>query len=415
MVSGAPAGMRLDVTTRRLSLDPRDPAFYHDPYSVYDRLLAECPVAYWEELGLWCFFAFDDVNRLLRDRRFGREVLHVATRAELGFPQPAAHTRDFDAIDAHSLLEREPPVHTRLRALISKAFVSRRVEALRPAIEGMAHELVDGFPDGPFDLIKAYATPIPVRIIARMLGVPESMAPQLLDWSHRMVAMYGVARAHAVEVDANAAAHDFAQFIRDTVAERRVCPGDDLLSVLIAAEEEGDRLTEAELVSTAILLLNAGHEATVHALGNAVHVLLQHGGDVPALLHDEAAVARVVEEALRFAPPLHLFKRYVLQDTEESGVALRKGEQIALILGSTGRDVRVNVCPAAFDPARGYAAHTSFGAGIHFCVGAPLARLELQCALRVLFARCPSLRLVEPVRFKDSWHFHGLEQLLVVR
>lgn len=405
--------VRFDASTRRLSLDPRRAAFYGNPYAAYAEILSQTPVAFWEELGMWCFFGYEEVNRLLRDRRFGREILHVTTREALGWPPPAAHTRDFDAIDAHSLLEREPPAHTRLRALVSRAFVSRRVESLRPIIEALAHDLVDDFPDGPFDLIARYATPMPVRIIARMLGVPESMAPQLLAWSHDMVAMYGVGRSEAVEVQANAAAADFSAFVRELVAARRHAPGDDLLSVLIAAEEDGSRLSEAELVSTVILLLNAGHEATVHALGNAVRALLEHAPHLVAAVRDDALLAYVVEESLRFAPPLHLFKRYVLHDTHDSGIALRRGEQIGLVLGATGRDPRVQAHPHAYLPGAAQARHTSFGAGIHFCVGAPLARLELQCALQVLFTRCPSLRLVETPVVKDSWHFHGHEALVV--
>jgi unspecific monooxygenase len=402
-----------DVTTRRLSLDPRAPAFYHDPYAAYAAVLAQSPVAFWEELGCWCFFGFEEVNRLLRDRRFGREILHVATREELGWPPPRPHTRHFDHVDAHSLLEREPPVHTRLRGLVNRAFVSRRVDALRPAIESMAHDLIDAFPAGPFDLIARYATPIPVRIIARLLGVPTDMAPQLLAWSHDMVAMYGVARTYEVETRADAAAAAFSHYIRHLVAERRSTLGDDLLSVLIAAEEQGERLSEAELVSTAILLLNAGHEATVHALGNAVHAVLNHGVRMPDIIDDDAAMARLVEEALRFVPPLHLFKRYVLTDTIECGISLRRGEQIALVLGATGRDPRLHEAPDMLLPQRAQPQHTSFGAGIHYCVGAPLARLELQCALRVLFRRCPNLTLAGAPLPKDSWHFHGLRDLYV--
>jgi len=405
--------VRFDAATRHLSLDPRDPAFYHDPYASYAAVLAQSPVAYWAELGCWCFFGYDEVNRLLRDRRFGREILHVATREELGLPAPRPHTRHFDEVDAHSMLEREPPVHTRLRALVSRAFVSRRVDALRSIIEDMAHELVDAFPRAPFDLLTHYATPIPVRTIARLLGVPQAMTPQLLAWSHDMVAMYGVGRTYDIETRADTAAAEFSQYIRELVAERRATPGDDLLSVLIAAEEQGDTLSEAELVSTAILLLNAGHEATVHALGNAVNAVLRHGVHMQVFVDDDAALARLVEESLRFVPPLHLFKRYVLADTEESGIALRKGEQIALVLGATGRDPRLHDRPEQFLPERMPAQHTSFGAGIHFCVGAPLARLELQCALRVLFRRCPRLTLAGTPHPKDSWHFHGLDALFV--
>jgi len=405
--------MRFDAATRHLSLDPRDPAFYHDPYASYAAVLSQSPVAYWAELGCWCFFGYDEVNRLLRDRRFGREILHVATREELGLPAPRPHTRHFDEVDAHSMLEREPPVHTRLRALVGRAFVSRRVEALRPIIESMAHELVDAFPREPFDLLTHYATPIPVRTIARLLGVPQAMAPQLLDWSHDMVAMYGVGRTLDIETRADTAAAEFSQYIRELVAERRASPGDDLLSVLIAAEEQGDTLSEAELVSTAILLLNAGHEATVHALGNAVHAVLRQGVPMERFVHDDAAMARLVEESLRVAPPLHLFKRYVLADTEECGISLKKGEQIALVLGAAGRDARLHESPDLLLPNRAQSQHMSFGAGIHFCVGAPLARLELQCALRVLFQRCPRIALAGTAQPKDSWHFHGLDALLV--
>ncbi|MBY0490390.1 MAG: cytochrome P450 [Gemmatimonadaceae bacterium] len=395
-----------------MSLDPRDPRFYRDPYGAYARILAECPVVFWEEIGCWCFFGDRDVNAILRDRRFGREVLHVASREELGWLEPPAHTRDFDAVDANSMLEREAPFHTRMRRLVSKAFVPRRVEALKPAIAALANELVDAFPSGPFDLIEAFAAPIPARMIARIMGVPESAVPQLVAWSHRMITMYGVARTHDTEVDANAAAADFAAFMRDTIAARRDTPADDMLTILIEAEAL-ELMSEPEIVSTAILLLNAGHEASVHALGNAIRLLLERTTDPAQYLADDWSAGQLVEEALRYAPPLHLFKRYVLEDLEMGGVSFTKGDQVALIYGATGRDPKANANPDQFDPVRMRATHTSFGAGVHFCVGAPLARLELATALRVLFARCPQLRLVEPPVVKDSWHFHGLDQLIV--
>jgi len=412
-----PHSFALDVAARRLSLDPRDPTFLQDPYPAYAAIQAVASMVYWEQLGQWCVFRYEDVDQLLRDRRFGREILHLTTRDALGWPDPPAHTRDFDAVDAHSLLEREPPTHTRLRSLINRAFGPRRVAQLRPAIEALAHALIDDFPSTPFDLIEAYATPIPVRIIARLLGVSEAMAPALLAWSHRMVAMYGVGRTQAVEEDANAAAAEFSAWLRDLVAERRHAPGDDLLSLLIAAEDGGARLSEPELVSTAILLLNAGHEATVHALGNAVHAALTQcdAAERMDLVRDEGQVARFVEEALRYRPPLHLFKRYVLEPLSWDGVDLPQGAQIAVLLGAAGRDPRVNVDPHRFDPTRLRPAHVSFGAGIHYCVGAPLARLELQVALQTLFQRCPTLALADVPRVQDSWHFHGLERLLVTR
>ena len=413
MTAGLPASFRLDGAARRLSLDPRDPAFVQDPYASYRAVLAETPVAWWEQLGLWCVFGHAEGDQLLRDRRFGRELLHVTTREALGWPAPAPHTRDFDAVDAYSLLEREPPVHTRLRRLINRAFAPRAVERLRDEITAIAHEVVSAFPSGPFDLLPQYATPLAIRVITRFLGVPEPMAPQLLDWSHRMVAMYGVARTHAVEVDANAAARDFSAYVRALVGERRRHPGADLLSMLIAVRDAGEALNDQELVSTVILLLNAGHEATVHALGNAVHVLLTSGRPLAGLLADAGQRDRLVDEVLRVRPPLHLFKRYVLEPLERFGIPFRMGDQVAVILGAAGQDHRRHGCPHRFDPSRLDTDHLGFGAGIHYCVGAPLARLELAVALEVLFARWPALALVEPPRVRDSWHFHGLERLLV--
>lgn len=406
--------LHLDASTRHLDLDPRQPGFYQDPYAVYARLHEVAPVFFWEQYGHWCFVGHADVNRLLRDRRFGREILHVASREELGLPEPQEHTRDFDAVDAHSMLEREPPAHTRLRGLVNRAFVSRQVERLRPGIVELADDLIDAFPrDHPFDLLAAFATPIPVRVIARMLGVPERMAPQLLEWSHHMVAMYAFGRDRAVEEAANTAAASFREFIRSYVAERRTSPGDDLLSLLIEAEEAGERLSEEELVSTAILLLNAGHEATVHALGNGVKAILETGIDLRSIGNGAAPTDTLVEELLRFDPPLHMFTRYVLADLEESGIELKKGDKVGLIIGAAGHDPAVNPAPDVFDPARENPRHTAFGAGIHFCIGAPLARLELQLALPILFDRCPDLRLAEKPSYRDAYHFHGLERLLV--
>ncbi len=413
MTSGLPASFRLDPAARRLSLDPREPAFVQDPYAAYRAVLAQTPVAWWEQLGLWCIFGYAEGDQLLRDRRFGREVLHVTTREALGWPPPAAQTRDFDAVDAHSLLEREPPVHTRLRRLINRAFAPRQVEALRPALRASAEALVATFPAEPFDLLAGYATPFAIRVITRLLGVPEDMAPQLLDWSHRMVAMYGVGRTPAVEVDANTAAREFAAYVRELVDQRRRRPGDDLLSVLIAARDVGEALSDDELISTVILLLNAGHEATVHALGNAVHVLLTSVQTPARLVADAGQRDRLVDELLRVRPPLHLFRRYALEALELYGIPFRTGDQVAVLLGAAGQDSRRHGCPHQFDPSRADPDHLGFGAGIHYCVGAPLARLELSVALEVLFAGSPTLTLVDSPRVRDSWHFHGLEQLLV--
>ena len=199
-----------------------------------------------------------------RDRRFGRQILHVATREELGLPAPKPHLADFDAVEAHSLLELEPPAHTRLRTLVNKAFVSRQVERLRPDIADLTHRTIDRFEgDGEVELIRRFAEPIPVSVIARMIGVPQELNDELLDWSHRMVRMYMYHQTEEDEHSANRAAHDFAACLRDLIAQRRRAPQDDLLSHMLQTERNGERLSDDEVISTSVLLLNAGHEATV--------------------------------------------------------------------------------------------------------------------------------------------------------
>ncbi|MBH0236889.1 cytochrome P450 [Methylobrevis sp. L22] len=397
----------------QLNLSPSDPAFVQDPYAAYAAIRSIAPVFFWEDYGHWCCLDHDDVAALFRDRRFGRDVLHVATRAELGWPEIPPHLAPFYAVEAHSLLELEPPVHTRLRGLVNRAFVSRSVEQLRPRIEKLAHELIDGFEArGEVELIAAFATPIPVVVIAELLGVPVDAAPDLLDWSHKMVAMYQFGRSRADEDAAVAATEAFASFLRDYIAARRGRPADDLISHLIAAEAAGERLSTDELVSTCILLLNAGHEATVHAIGNGVAALLgAEGIDRAAAFASPAATAATVEELLRFDPPLHMFTRYALEDLDWRGIRFRTGDKVGLVIGAAGRDPRRFADPDRLDPARTPAQHAAFGGGIHFCLGAPLARLELQVALPVLLGRLPGLRLAAPPRYRDSYHFHGLERL----
>lgn len=404
--------MRIDETRRSVDLDPRDPGFFQDPYPAYHEIRARSPVFFWEQYGFWCAAGHDVVSALLRDRRFGRQVLHVATREELGRPEPEPHLAPFLDVERHSLLELEPPQHTRLRTLVNRAFVSRQVERLRPRIAALAHELVDGFAaQGRGDLLESFCTPIPVVMIAELLGVDRAMTPQLLDWSHRMVAMYQFGRDRAAEDAAAQASTDFSGFLRAELAARRAAPRDDLLSHLAAVAAAGDRLSEDETVSTCILLLNAGHEATVHAFANGLASLLRAGIDPADAFRDAERTASCVEEMLRHDAPLHLFTRYALDDVQVREATLRKGDRIGLLLGAANRDPARFADPDRFDPVRPDNGHVSFGAGIHFCLGAPLARLEMQVALPILASRLPGLAFAAPPRMRDTYHFHGLAAL----
>lgn len=402
----------IDPATRRVSLDARDPAFFSDPNRAYAAIHAACPTFYWEEQKQWFFTGYDHVNALLRDRRFGRQILHVATREELGLPEPAAHTRHFDKAEEHSLLEIEPPEHTRLRTLVNRAFVSRHVEKMTGEIEELANRLIDGFEkDGKTELLSAFADIIPVTMIARMIGIPEEMGPQLLKWSHDYVGMYMFKRTRADEEAADRSAKEFADYVRSVIAERRAEPRDDLLSHMIHTEHKGQFLTEDELISTTIVLLNAGHEATVHQIGNSLRVILDSGIDPATLFTDEKTTERTVEETLRICAPVHIFQRWCLEPCEIDGVSFKRGDKVSMILAAANLDPQKFTEPLTFKPSRDEGANLSFGAGIHFCIGAPLARLELNIVLPLLFKRLPGLKIAATPQVKDVYHFHGLERL----
>jgi cytochrome P450 len=407
-----PAFLRIDPATRRVSLDGRDPSFYGNPNAVYAALHEHCPTFYWEEQKQWFFTGYDHVNALLRDRRFGRQVLHIASREELGLPQPQPHLANFDLAERYSLLEIEPPEHTRLRTLVNRAFVSRHIERLRPEIAKLAETLIDGFQDdGKTELLASFADIIPVTMIARMIGIPDEMGPQLLKWSHDYVGMYMFKRTEADELAADRSAREFADYVKTLIAERRKAPREDLLSHMIHTEHKGQYLSDDELVSTTIVLLNAGHEATVHQIGNSVRVILESGVPPEDMFRDEATTERTVEETLRICAPVHIFQRWALEDVEVDGVAFKRGDKVSLILAAANLDPKKFSDPLVFRPDRQEAPNLSFGAGIHFCIGAPLARLELNTVLPILFCRLPSLRLAETPRVKDVYHFHGMERL----
>ncbi len=388
------------------SQSPADNAFVQDPYPFYEHVRnADQPLFYWDEFAVACSVSYDTVWAILRDRRMGRE-------APPGFePEKPPHQAGFWAIEDHSLLELERPRHTRLRGLILRAFTSRRIGALEPEISQLSHVLIDQIKDREFDLLDTFAERLPVIIIARLLGVPENRADDLLAWSHAMVGMYQANRTHKTEVAAANAASDFAAFMRDYIDYRRTHPADDLITHLIAAEEEGERLTTDELITTCILLLNAGHEATVHTIGNGVRALLMANTSPESLAPNH--IDTTVEEIIRYDAPLHMFQRWAYEEIQIGEDVLKPGEKVACLLAGANRDPTRWRDPQDFDPARPIQTNATFGAGTHFCIGAPLARLELRTALPILFQRLPNLALTEEPKFAQKYHFHGLETLKV--
>lgn len=392
---------------KTLHQSPLDPAFVHDPYPLYDEVRAHGAPVFWQDYNMLAAFDHATVHALLRDRRLSREK---PADQKTATPE---HLQAFDAIERHSMLDLEPPTHTRLRSLVLRAFTSRRIAGLAPDITQICQLLINAFPKDAFDLLPAYCSQVPVRVIARLLGVPEDASDDLLRWSNAMVAMYQASRTHETEVAANTAAAEFDAFLRSYIEVKRTRPADDLITQLIAAEEDGSKLSTDELIGTCVLLLNAGHEATVHSLGLSVRTLLQTETDRACLA--PGLIAATTEELLRFDPPLHMFTRYAYEDIDIGGQTLKSGDQIALMLGAAGRDPLVWDQADVFDPARPARAHLAFGGGLHFCVGAPLARLELQIALPMLFDACPDMRMIQTPQFANTYHFHQLTALMVTR
>src|SRR5881227_1912657 len=320
--------------------DPWSPQFVAYPYDVYAQLRAESPVSFHESTNQWLVARYDDVNSLLRDRRLGRTYLHVATHEEMGRPPDPDHLAPFWHVIRNGMLDREPPDHTRLRRLVSQAFTPRRVEALRPTVARLAGELVDAFvAAGGGDLIASVAEPLPVTVIAEMLGVPPADRHRLRPWSADICGMYELNPTRAAADAAVRACEEFSAYLRDLARARRADPRDDLVTAL----SHVDGLTEDELVGTCVLLLNAGHEATVNVTGNGWWSLFRHPGQLARLRDDHGLVPRAVEELMRFDTPLQMFERWVLEDFELHGARIPKGAELGLLFGSANHD------PSVFD------------------------------------------------------------------
>ena len=390
---------------QRFSQSPLEDAFVQDPYPFYERTRGDGDLFYWDDCKRVATGSYRAVNRLLRDRGWGREI------PEEFRPVPEPHLKPFAQLANDSMLELDPPRHTSLRRLVNRAFTSSKISVLEPDIRELSAQLVERLP-ARAELQKSFAESLPVMVIARLLGVRIEMCAQMLAWSHDMVAMYQAKRDRAIEDRAATAAAEFTDFIQSEIVRRRKSPSDDLISRLIVAEDDEKRLTNGEMVSTCILLLNAGHEATANTIGNGVKTIVESGMDPHEILSPDRRAA-TVEEILRFDPPLHIFERQAKVDGELCGHAFRRGDIIALILAAANRDPAVYDQPDKFIPDRKPIAHTSFGAGIHFCVGAPLARLELAVGLATLFERCPNLSIIGRPRYANRYHFHGLDELWV--
>lgn len=370
-------------------VDFTDPDFIKDPYPQLARLREVGAPVWSEQLGIFLAATHQDANQVLRARTLGRIYQPK---------EPADQWATFNYLHADSLLDSEPPKHTRLRSLVTKAFNPKKIDSIRPAVGEIVSLLLDEMEaklsEGSADLIHDFAEPLPVKVIASLLGFPPEDEYLLRPWSQAIVKMYEVAPDEVTREAARVAAQEFADYVEGLMRERKADPGEDLISDLAAVEDGGDRLSAQELIATCVLLLNAGHEASVNGLGNGMVAALARPEQMDLLRKNPREVSpTAIEEFLRFDSPLHLFERTATADTEIGGVTVRKGQKIAALIGSANHDEQVFDRPSHMDLTRDPNPHIGFGAGIHFCIGAPLARMEMSLALPALMERFPTLDL----------------------
>ena len=388
------------------SFNLKDSQFLLNPYPVLSELRAHGRPIWHEEMQLWLAATHADATAVLRSKSLGR----IYTPQE-----PSDLWETFNWLHADSIMENEGAKHTRLRALVSKAFNRGQIDRLAPRIQKIVDELLDNCEElREFDLLADFAEPLPVRVIAELLGVSPSDEINLRPWSQAIVKMYEFDVSVEEEVAARNASSEFAAMITSMVESRKANPTNDLVSELARVEESGEKLTLRELIATCVLLLNAGHEASVNAFGNGFVAAMNDGQAAETLrTRPREVTTTAVEEFFRFDAPLQLFERTATTPTEISGVTIPAGAKIAALLGSANRDSLVFDNPEKINLERNPNNHISFGGGIHFCLGAPLARLELSTSLPTLFERFPTIQMTEKPELRETFVLRGYSEIQV--
>jgi cytochrome P450 len=387
-----------------------DSDFVANPYPQLAELRKIGKPIWHEETGMFLAAKYKDANAVLRNRSLGR-IFSPRT--------PESDWETFNYLHADSILDSEPPKHTRLRSLVMKAFNPKRIEELRPNIERITNQLLERIEqkissNGEFDLIADYAEPLPVMVIAELLGFPEQDEHLLRPWSQAIVKMYEPAPTEEQKADARRASNEFAAYVHALMVERQKEPGADLISELAIVEEQGEKLSAHELIATCVLLLNAGHEASVNGFGNGLVAALSNEEQWTKLTSNiDGLTDTAVDEFLRFDAPLHLFERTATEEVEVGGVVVKPGQKIAALLGSANRDEEIFENADRLDLARSPNPHIGFGAGIHFCIGAPLARQEMQISLPALLHRFPKLELAQTPLRRPTFVLRGYEKVMV--
>jgi len=373
-----------------VSLNLLDPALARDPYPLYNRMREKAPVHYSLAMRVWWVTRFDYVQEILRDKRFGSDIRKFPDQVKKIVADLDDEQRE--RFENPSMLSSDPPDHTRLRKLVSQGFVHKFIQSLEPRIHAIVESCLRRIDNDPtFDVVDVLAKPLPAVVIAEMMGLPESDHAQFQAWSEDLIEATSTNDIETVE-KGQAAESALIAYFRDVVERKRGAPGDDLIGMLIRAEEEGDKLSERELYNTCLLLLVAGHETTTRLIGNGVFLLLQHGRWNELRAHPER-IPTAVEEMLRFEPPVQATQRFVLEDLDFHGKPMKRGDSILVSIAGGNRDPNANADPDRFDIGREKVNQVSFGYGIHLCIGASLARLEAKVAFEKLLERFPNLTL----------------------
>jgi len=402
-----------DAKATKPAFNPFSPDFVRDPYPSFHRLRDEEPM-HRSIIGPWVASRFEDVDAILRDRRFGKDY---ARRMKTRYGEDALKEPMFASMQ-HWMLVQDPPDHTRLRGLVAKAFTPRQLQAWRPRIEALVSELLDRVQDrGEMDFLSDFAYPLPFNVICDILGIPPEDRDRFTHSSEVSGRVIDPTPLSREELDqANAGMLENEAYFRDLIARRRQNPGDDLISLLAEVEEEGDRLSEVEMIGNIFLLFGAGHETTVNLLGNGLLALLTHPGQWERLRAEPDLVANAVEEMLRFDSSVQMTGRVALEDDiDVGGVTVARGEMVICLLGAANRDPEVYDDPDDFQVDRANVKPTSFGGGIHHCLGAQLARIEAEIAFKALLSRLPDLRLADPEHqsWRPTFTLRGLTTLPV--
>ena len=382
------SGISFDLTSRKIRANP---------YEVYERLRSKDPIHRMRLINAWALTEYDDAMAILQDhRRFssGENKLEYAPY--------------------RTMLDLDPPDHTRLRSLVSKAFTPRSVALLGPRIEEIAAELLDDLADkDSFDLISDFAFPFPVIVIAEMLGIPSEDRDKFNVWSNDIALAVEPILSGEEIVRVERASDEIIEYFESIIEQRRRQPRDDMLSALLAAEEEGDRLTHDELLGTLMLLLVAGNETTRSLIGNGMLALLKNPDQLQRLRENPDLLESAIDEMLRYDSPVQFIIRVVMEDVEFKGKRFRAGQKVLLLVGASNRDPSVFAEPGAMDIGRQEKSHLSFGRGIHYCLGSPLALLEARVAFANLIERFSSIELVSEPEFRDQIVLRGVESLWI--